>query len=316
MSRLIIKHLPSYVTPARLREHFEQRNGPGGTITDVKVALKPDGTSRRFGFVGYKTENEAGIAGDYFDRTFIDSTRISVSVVEGTKDAPAPRPNKRPRLGPSPSDEKINESNLHATSKTDTTDTKTKKDDAQLDQFLKVMKPKKGPSWANENDGLEAVVIPPSVSADKSTKDIVEDVTENGLDITEREEGISDLDWMKRRMSKNVESVDVSTEKVFEQDDEMDVVDKTESTTTVVEADPTKATILETSRLFVRNLAFSCSEEDLLELFRSFGEISQASVFFRSHGSCSLLHDPLAMMTKHIGTSDSHENVDPSGKIR
>lgn len=82
MSRLIIKNLPSYVTPVRLREHFEQKGGPGGTLTDVKVASKPDGTSRRFGFVGYKTEKEAGLARDYFDRTFIDSTRINVNVVE------------------------------------------------------------------------------------------------------------------------------------------------------------------------------------------------------------------------------------------
>ena len=82
MSRLLIKNLPSYVTPVRLRQHFEQKNGPGGTVTDVKVALKPDGTSRRFGFVGYKTEKEAGVAQEWFNKTFIDSTRINVAVIE------------------------------------------------------------------------------------------------------------------------------------------------------------------------------------------------------------------------------------------
>lgn len=87
MSRLIIKNLPSYVTSERLKEHFEGKKtsggpGPGGNITDVKVASKPDGTSRRFGFVGFKTDKEAAAAKDWFDRTFIDSTRISVNVVE------------------------------------------------------------------------------------------------------------------------------------------------------------------------------------------------------------------------------------------
>jgi multiple RNA-binding domain-containing protein 1 len=82
MSRLIIKNLPSYVTPARLQDHFGSTKGPGGTLTDVKVALKPDGTSRRFGFVGYKTEKQASAAKEWFDRTFIDSTKISVGVVE------------------------------------------------------------------------------------------------------------------------------------------------------------------------------------------------------------------------------------------
>jgi hypothetical protein len=82
MSRLIVKNLPSYVTPAKLREHLEQKKGPGGTLTDVKVSSKPDGTSRRFGFVGYKSDHEALAAQRWFDRTFIDSTRISVNVTE------------------------------------------------------------------------------------------------------------------------------------------------------------------------------------------------------------------------------------------
>ena len=82
MSRLIVKNLPTYVTPARLREHFQQKGCPSGTLTDVKVSLKQDGTSRRFGFIGYKTEQEAYAAKEWFDRTFLDSTRINVNVIE------------------------------------------------------------------------------------------------------------------------------------------------------------------------------------------------------------------------------------------
>jgi multiple RNA-binding domain-containing protein 1 len=82
MSRLIVKNLPAYLTQERLREHFETQDGPGGTLTDVKVVLKPDGTSRRFGFVGYKTEAEAEKARKWFDRTYIHSSRISVLVIE------------------------------------------------------------------------------------------------------------------------------------------------------------------------------------------------------------------------------------------
>jgi multiple RNA-binding domain-containing protein 1 len=82
MSRLIVKNLPVYVTPVRLREHLEQKGGPGGTITDVQVPLKSDGTSRRFGFVGYKTAKEASVAQAWFDKTFVNSTRISVAVIE------------------------------------------------------------------------------------------------------------------------------------------------------------------------------------------------------------------------------------------
>ena len=47
-----------------------------------------------------------------------------------------------------------------------------------------------------------------------------------------------------------------------------------------VTKDPVKETILQTARLFVRNLAFSCTDADLLALFGPFGEISQASGVF------------------------------------
>ncbi len=44
--------------------------------------------------------------------------------------------------------------------------------------------------------------------------------------------------------------------------------------------DMTKATISQTSRLFVRNLPFSCTDEELATIFEPFGEISQVGVFF------------------------------------
>ena len=69
--------------------------------------------------------------------------------------------------------------------------------------------------------------------------------------------------------------------------------------------DDTKETILQTSRLFVRNLAFSCTDEELAELFKPFGEISQVSflsfLILLGHFSSS----EASKMTKWIGTSDS-----------
>jgi multiple RNA-binding domain-containing protein 1 len=82
MSRLIVKNLPGYVTPEQLQQHFTQTKAPSGNITDVKVAHKRDGTSRRFGFVGYKTEAEAAKAQAWFDKTFIGSARVRVEIVE------------------------------------------------------------------------------------------------------------------------------------------------------------------------------------------------------------------------------------------
>ncbi|RDB18321.1 Multiple RNA-binding domain-containing protein 1 [Hypsizygus marmoreus] len=280
MSRLIVKNLPTYVTPLRLQEHFEQKGGPGGTVTDAKVALKPDGTPRRFGFIGYKTEREALAAKEWFDRTFIDSTRINVNIVEGAKDAPVPRPNKRPRLGPSPANGPVVVT--LPTSTTIAKDPATSKSDAQLDEFMKVMQPraKKGPAWANDAQSEQpvATLLEPNVSEDVAMAD---DKSAGAP----KEEGISDVDWMTRRMTRTVDVV----EKVFEQSDDEDEERKTSDrsrnpetaqTTTEPELpkDPTKETILQTARLFVRNLAFSCTDAELLELFRPFGEISQVHI--------------------------------------
>ena len=93
MSRLIIKNLPPYLTPDALRKHFTGRASKTiasasssplktFTLTDAKIAYKPDGTSRRFGFVGFKTDKEAEEAKQWFDKSFIDSMRISVEVVD------------------------------------------------------------------------------------------------------------------------------------------------------------------------------------------------------------------------------------------
>ena len=82
MSRLIVKNLPSYTTPALLKEHFSHSSGPKGTITDVKVVLKQDGAARRFGFVGFKTDEEASRAKEWYDKTFIDSTRVRVEIID------------------------------------------------------------------------------------------------------------------------------------------------------------------------------------------------------------------------------------------
>ena len=67
--------------------------------------------------------------------------------------------------------------------------------------------------------------------------------------------------------------------------------------------DPTKETILQTSRLFVRNLAFSCTDDELRDLFLPFGEINQV----RHSLSYSSQSGDARKMTNYIGTSDLRE---------
>lgn len=107
--------------------------------------------------------------------------------------------------------------------------TKTKKA-AQLDEFMEVMQPrtKKGPSWANEP--AEPALAPES-KRDKKSKTRTptsaevqpEEVAVSPDD--DRGEGMSDLDWMKRRMSKAAEAGEDDDARAFVQSDDEAVDD-------------------------------------------------------------------------------------------
>ncbi|KAG2343892.1 RNA-binding domain-containing protein [Suillus weaverae] len=254
-------------TPLSIRAMTIKRTVTSGRSWNwyVKISLKQDGTSRRFGFVGFKTDQEASTARDWFDRTFVDSTRIDVMVIAGAKDAPAPRPNKRRRLEDTAADPGPS-SRPHA-HKAD----KNGKPSAPapsapgfpLDQFMDVMQPrtKKGPSWANE--AKESHPVLPAGPPEEMT-------TSDGPDTNE---AVSDLEWMRRRMNLVSDSL---PDKVFEQSDDEHEVNQ--SAVPEEHQDLTTKTIMQTSRLFLRNLAFSCTEAEIMELSQPFGEVAQVHI--------------------------------------
>lgn len=159
----------------------------------------------------------------------------------------------------------------------------TTKENGKLKEFMAVMQPKKGPAWANEE-----VCTRPSLTQ------------ESGVHEEAPQEPLSDLEWMRKRMSNFVDQED----KVFEQSDEevqdnnhvclcifpVHNFDLFQPGTQVIESAPAinviKETILQTSRLFVRNLAFSCTEEELDDLFRPFGEIVEVSFYNFTVSDC------------------------------
>ncbi|CAL1696264.1 unnamed protein product [Somion occarium] len=147
---------------------------------------------------------------------------------------------------------------------------------------MKVMQPrsKKGPSWANE----DGVLQPSGSSASSRGNAQASAIEDTGMAETvdageSKAEGVSDMDWFKRHTKPTLETE--SAEKAFEQSEdegeEQQEVNETDGRERPPD-DPLKATILETSRLFLRNLAFSCTEEELLELFKPFGTISQVHI--------------------------------------
>jgi len=68
---LIIKNIPKHIDEQRLKLHFSKQ----GTVTDAKIMRKGN-KSRLFGFIGFKTEDEATKAKQYFNNSFIDTSRV------------------------------------------------------------------------------------------------------------------------------------------------------------------------------------------------------------------------------------------------
>ncbi|XP_019394888.1 PREDICTED: probable RNA-binding protein 19 [Crocodylus porosus] len=88
MSRLIVKNLPNGMKEDRFRKLF----AAFGTLTDCCLKFTKDGKFRKFGFVGFKSEDEAKTALNHFNRSFIDTSRITVEVCKSFGDPSKPKP--------------------------------------------------------------------------------------------------------------------------------------------------------------------------------------------------------------------------------
>jgi multiple RNA-binding domain-containing protein 1 len=135
---------------------------------------------------------------------------------KGVKDAPASRPNKRPRIhGPErePVSSVVSPRKLRS-EKSDANVSSKGEDDALTAQFLDVMKPRhsKGPAWAdNELTKLAVTPTNPSSAAEPSPAS-----QELGEQNKMARGEMSDLEWMKSRMA------DIHEDKGFEQSEDED----------------------------------------------------------------------------------------------
>lgn len=147
-------------------------------------------------------------------------TSLTNTYTQGVKDAPAPRPNKRPRLGPSPVES--------ASPNSEKPSTKSKKaikngSDPQFEEFAKATRSRtqKGPSWANE----DADIQPSSSTASGSGKSKIPSHIPSSETLpspsgSTNPEGLSDLDWLKRHTKSSLDVSSVNAEQTFEQSDE------------------------------------------------------------------------------------------------
>ncbi|TIB97307.1 RNA-binding domain-containing protein [Wallemia mellicola] len=243
MSRLIVKGLPTTADNNALRTHFGSR---GATITDAKVVFKKGtavgtskGKSRGFGFVGFKSPEEAKEALHFFNKTYWGTSKLEIEIVEDNKsiqeqlqDGKALKAKRRRKEGKE-SDSEEEESNKR----------------------VKVLKPVH----------LKAIEMQKAKNKAAKSSDSEQ---EGGDDNTE----MSDLEYMRAKMKRR---------HIPEETDEAPKEETPQETTQDAEARKQAEVIdqvMETARIFLRNLPFSCTEDDLKTEFSKYGVVNQAHV--------------------------------------
>lgn len=333
MSRICVKNLPKYVAENSLRDFFSQK----GEVTDAKLMRTKDGKSRQFGFVGYRTEQEAEEAIKYFNKSFMDTCRITCEIARKVGDPDIPRPWSQHSLKKkentleeekSVTSSKVSKGGIVQEGNSKKSKKDDENDDPQLQEFLQVMQHRsKSKMWANDTvaavsleQGNAALDIKFHVEKGQTKKPDGDLAVINGevKNVLEKEEAdqtkflvndeISDQDYIKSRTKNNWSDSDSSEDE--DSDDGNDQSDSDDHQNKI-HHDPVENTlepdvfdgeaddgfnevndsadlstspknkndeVLESGRLFIRNLPYTCTEEELEEHFSKHGTINQVHI--------------------------------------
>lgn len=301
-SRIIVKNLPIYAAEDRLKKHFSQK----GQVTDVRLMRKKDGKSRRFGFIGYKTDQEAEEAVKFFHQTFLDTAKLDVQLAKTIDDDSLLRKKRRRNsLEQESSSKKTKGGKPEAQQTKKGGSEEPESENPMLKEFLTVMDHHGATkSWANDDmtvsrEGQQVVEEGAKVLVEEdgdseydelpTKKDVPEDGDDEPMvslssmgeqedDGLARDENVSDMEWLRKRSARIVDGNDApSSGQASENVDSAQDTDQTalESEQTKSDHELAVEKILESRRLFLRNLLYSCTEDDLRELFEQFGSVEE-----------------------------------------
>jgi len=88
-TRICIKNLPLSITnESKLKNHLLQQSSSTSIqlqITDVKILKTTEGKSRRIAFIGFSTPTQASAAVSYYNKSFIGTSKLNVSLAFSKK---------------------------------------------------------------------------------------------------------------------------------------------------------------------------------------------------------------------------------------
>ncbi|KXL49778.1 MAG: hypothetical protein FE78DRAFT_27998 [Acidomyces sp. 'richmondensis'] len=331
-SRIFIKGLPPTLTEAEFRKIFSQKS----EITDAKIF-----PSRRIGYVGYKTPEDAQNAVKYFNKSFIRMSRIGVELARPpVQDSKAKNHPEQARMS-----KEENGGELHLEQgnimKRRRDDDNKEEEDPKLREFLNIMRPKKRKkAWESEEmdvcadvqtlqheadaveegeSGEEYEEIPKIQARSKPREDTtlasLPQSEYKGMDAAEEQPhfgpehngdeiprpAMSDADWARSRTSRlldvdddedqllpaNRKNASSTPEDIDDAKTTVGAIRRIETSPKVPSSDDQQSepgtkmkteidAVQESMRLFVRNLPYSVTKEDLEAEFAQFGNIEEA----------------------------------------
>ena len=339
-TRIFVKGLPPTIKEEDFRKHF---SADGREVTDVKLYQR-----RQMGFVGYKTPEAAAAAVEYFHRTFIRLSKLSVElarpIFERSRRVDGPN---EARNGP--------RTDMSREDPSQKTAKKRKRDDEELEdpnfrEYLQTMQNPASKSWQQQEfeDVHVPVAVPAGAEGDSDgeyqelparskkrrtgTEETAQATKANeateatkatgaadeALNAAPEAKYTTDEDFLRAHTSRTLDLLDdnelpqaVSSTKAVQNEDDTAMDEGEHSRTAKSEAqkeegdksdvdgqdsggDPKLASIRKTSRLFVRNLCYSTSKDDISNLFSPFGQLQEVSnrIFYALFLSCQSMMKP------------------------
>lgn len=282
-TRVCIKNLPPSCNESDLKSHLNSISTSSIIITDCKILKTKDGKSRKLAFVGFKTFQMAQNVVSFFHKTYLGTSRLSVELAfsKGSSSSSSSsdniinnnnnnRPWSKYSVGSSrhdsiykvdtSCDNHVDDDEKKKNDKNEKTKEKIEKIDKKKEEFLAVMMgSKKGDSagklWDND-DGMNVKNNECGGDNDNHDDDTSDASTSSSSSSDEDED---DVKIIKNRKDQG-EQLDSPPKEVEK------------------ESQSSSTSEFASDRLFVRNLPFYTTEEEVKDVFSTFGHVIECHI--------------------------------------
>uniref|UniRef100_A0A667Y7R2 Probable RNA-binding protein 19 n=1 Tax=Myripristis murdjan TaxID=586833 RepID=A0A667Y7R2_9TELE len=222
MSRLIVKNLPNGMKEERFRTMFSAF----GTLTDCTLKFTKDGKFRKFGFVGFKAEEDAERALKHFNKSFVDTSRVTVEMCKAFGDPTKAKAWSKHSQDPGPRSQTASAAAEQDKKKKETSSVLGNEDES-FKEFMSVHQNRSQvPTWANDavqqsavQDGGKTQVKKKVASddylnfdSDESEDEEEEDGEDEGAAKEALQSGLSDMDYLRSKVAQTKDTMEESGE--------------------------------------------------------------------------------------------------------